>query len=420
MPAQPRHMLARDDLRKPPQFVAEGHTAATYGVTPNNPVFGAALQMAVLEKANEPEFIDNDYGGTYDRVGIKKVRERNRVTLRGRVRGTAHGGGRDLNLITWACHVPGGANTAGESLTWADSYLDAHGTENYRVWKGCKPLSATVTISPTDAVMLEIEMAAQRYYEESSLAGAQIPGAVMDTHDPPGSPLVFDDVGEFFYNNVSVPIRGASVTCTWTHRVQDSSGSEYDIFREVSARRITGTIDAFKVDRDLNEDARLGTQRGSYLILQEGAGNDVRASRQLSAPNFSIESIIPGVFGNGISIECMRNVAGAPAAGEIIVDGTRLTTRIAGAGLTAGQLRAALRANPRAAALVRVAAAAGDGDTVGTLARANLAGGVDNDSKLALPWLRFMPSNENLIDNTEATMESKSFDADGIHMAVGA
>ena len=422
MPAAPRHMLARDDLRKPPQFVNEGDTPATYGVTPNNPVFGAALQMAVLEKANEPEFIDNDYGGTYDRVGIKKVRERNRVTLRGRMRGTAAEGGRDINVASWGMGLPGiaGVDGADHSYTWADSYLDAHGNENYRVCKRCKPLSTTITVSPTDAVMLEVEMAAQRYFEAPTLAGAEIAGAVMDTHDPPGSPLVFDDVGEFFYGGVSVAIRGCSITATWTHRVQDSSGSEYDIYREVSARRITGTIDAFKVDRDLNEDARAGSQKPAYLILQEGAGNDVRASRQLSAPNFSVESLIPGTYGNQISIECQRNVAGAPAAGEITVDGTRLTTRIAGAGLTAGQLRAAIRANPRVAAMIRVAAAAGDGDTVGTLARANLAGGVDVDSKINLPWFRFMPSNENLIDNTEATMESKSFDADGIQVARGA
>ena len=421
MPAPARHLLARDDLRKPPQYVNEGDTPATYGVTPNNPVFGAAFQRAVLEKANEPEFIDNDFGGTLDRTGIIKTRERNRVTVRGRVRGTAHEAGRDINLISWAMGLPSRIiDGADHSFTWADSYLDVDGTEIYRVWKGCLPLSATLTISPSDAVMIEVEMAAQRYFEAATLAAAGIPGAVMDAHDPPGTPLTIDDVGEFFYGGVSVPIRGCSITTTWTHRIQDSSGSEYDIYREVSSRRVTGTIDAFKAGPALNEDARVGTQKPAYLILQEAAGNDVRATRQLTAPNFIVESLIPGTYGNLITIECVRNDASAPVAGIMDIQDTNITSRIRGAGMTAAQMRAAIAANPRVAAIIRVSAAAGAGDTVGTLARAALTGGVDVDSKINLPWLHFSPSNENLIDNTEATMESKSFDSDGLHVARGA
>ena len=184
MPSSPIHLLNRDDLRKPPQYVAEGTTPATYGVVPGDPRFIAALQQAVLEKANEPEFIDNEYGGYHDRQGVRKVRERNRVTLRGRLRPN------DFPIVTWGTYIPGAANTPAESRTFVDSYLDSDGTEIYRVWRGCRPMTTTITITPTEPVMLEMEIYAQRYFETETLADAfAIGNGAFAVGDPVGTPL---------------------------------------------------------------------------------------------------------------------------------------------------------------------------------------------------------------------------------------
>ena len=135
-----------------------------------------------------------------------------------------------------------------------------------------------------------------------------------------------------------------------------------------------------------------------------------------------VESVMPGSLGNLINIEVQRNIPGAPNNGEVLVypagSGWDVIIRHGAAGITRAQIQTALDANPRAAALIRLNQGGGPADTAGTVARGALAGGTDADTKICLPWLRFMPSNENLIDSVEATMESKSFDADSMLLAI--
>ena len=412
--AAPRVMMSRQNMLKPPQYVPEGSTPVKFGVVPNNPVFLVPGQRTWIESANEPEFADNEYGGHYDRQGIVKTREKNRFTYHSRlIDDTA----RDVAVMKATITLPGGGGTANESFTWLDSYRPADGGEIFRVWRGCKPISSTISISKTDPVMFDIEWSAQRFFETSTLADAFAIGGGTLVGDLPNAerfravqPLRYKDVGRMYYGATEIAYRSLTLTTTYTMKTQDSAGLEYDAYCEPSARRITGSVDIFKQGSALNEDARAGIQRPGYVVVHDRAADEVAASVQI-AGNFRVTSRIPGTWGNQLKLRIDIAKAGAPAPGEARVDGTTIYVE-SPAAITNARVKASIEANRQANDLVSVTnAPAGN---VAAKAETAFTGGVDEDWKLVLERMRFAPSAEPLIDDSEATMESKTIEADVI------
>lgn len=398
-------MISAKDIVKFPQYVVEGHTTATYGEVPSNPSFKTVGQRAMITNSNEPEFIDNDFGGNIDRQGIIKTREKNTLTYRGRFLES------DIELLEWAFKKPDGAGTPDESRTWADSYSNNEGNEVYRVWKGCKVISASLIISSTDVLMLEIIMQSKEFTEGAH--GISLGSGGFADEQQTGTPLRFKDLGKFVYGEDEINYRNCTITVTYTHRMQDSNGSETDLFMEPSTRRTTGTMDIFKQNQDLNEDARNGTQKTAYLVLVDKTGDDVVASTRfpsIGSNYLSVKSKVPGAFGNDISLEVK---IGTGSAIEVTVNGRDILITTKTGGNTYAQMKTAINESEAASALV-TATSSGSSNHNTAVSKANLTGGTDEDSKIVFERLRWLPSAEDLIDQTEATIESKSLEADVI------
>ena len=78
-----------------------------------------------------------------------------------------------------------------------------------------------------------------------------------------------------------------------------------------SIRRITGNVDLFKAGTELNEEARVGTQRRGYLTFQK-KGTDGTASLRspTSGTNYlRFDAIIPGVWGNDIELQVVNTAS---------------------------------------------------------------------------------------------------------------
>ena len=236
--------------------------------------------------------------------------------------------------------MPDGAGSPAESRTFLDSYRDTGGNEVYRVWKGCKPTSITVSVSKEDALMVEIQMSCKDYYETQTLADAKVTGNSVWDNEVMTAPLRFKDVGQFQYNTDGRPAGGTelsyrafSVTTTWGLLTQDSNASETDVFIDHGTRRISGSMEIFKNNQILNEQARQGTQNVSYMELVDSETADVQASKQLGngGNTIKISSKLPGATGNNISLTVPPRVA-ANTKTKISVINRDITITLKGAG----------------------------------------------------------------------------------------
>ena len=229
-----------------------------------------------------------------------------------------------------------------------------------------------------------------------------------------GTPLRFKDLGDFYYGPDDLNYRNATITTNFTLRRQDSNGSETDMWVDHSIRRITGSVDLFKKGTDLNEDARLGTQKRGYFTIQK-KGTDTFASRRspTSGGNYvRFDAIIPGTWGNGIDLQIAKGASSL----NIAVDDMFVKINA----LTSSSLQAivaAVNADPEASQLIKAVKVGGSNSTIiDALGKAKLAGGVDRNHKFIFNRFRWLPSAEDLIDQTEATIEAKSFESDEIEV----
>ena len=321
--------------------------------------------------------------------------------------------------------MPDGAGTPAESRTFVDSYRDTAGTEVYRVFKGCKPTSVAVKVSKEEPLMIEVQMSCKEYYETNALADAKITGVSVWDSEVSTAPLRFKDVGKFAYDTDGSPnggtelsYRAFSVTTTWGLLTQDSNASETDVFIDHGTRRISGSMEIFKNNQALNEAARQGTQNVSYMELIDSETADVQASKTLGAGGntIKISSKLPGATGNSISLTVPARVA-ANTKTKISVIDRNITITLKAAGSPLQEIKTAIDAHPLASKLVS-AAVTGVGTTVfsTTTPKTQLTGGTDGSKKLIFERFRFMPSDENLLEQAEATIESKSFETDSIHV----
>ena len=330
-------------------------------------------------------------------------------------------------MLKWASNLPDGAGTPAESRTWVDSYRDTGGNEVYRVWKGCKPTSVTLSVSKEDAMMIEIQMSCKNYYETQTLADAKVTGATVWDAEETSAPLRYKDVGKFVYNTDGTPAGGTelayrafSVTTTWGLLTQDSNASETDVFVDHGTRRISGSMEIFKNNQSLNEDARLGTQNISYMELVASDNADTQASKTLGNGGniIKLSSKLPGKTGNSISLTVPAR-APASTKTKISVIERNITITLKAAGSSLADIKTAIDAHPLASKLIS-ATVTGVGTTVFNTAtpKTQLAGGDDGSKKVIFERFNFQTSDENLLEQSEATIESKSFEVDSIHVAV--
>jgi len=426
-------MMNRTNVKHHPQWTNEGSDAASYGLRTLAANVGwiVPLQKSSLTHGNEPEYQDNLFAGKLDNQGKFKIWNNETVTLKGRLLNTSD----SLELFDWASATSGeGKQGPASSRTWIQSYIDSDNVETWEVFKGCKPLDCKLMITKEDGAMIELIMNAQYAYEApkptnsteaAALGFAAVPTGIK-TVENRARPIRFQDVGDLLYKPIvksasagptieytNIPYRSFTAGVTWGLRRQDSNGSDRDLFVDYASRTCSGSGDLFKAGRDLNEDAKTDNLHVAILQIEKATSTkkDVHAFKKFGTGNeLHIIARVPGALGENLTVTML---AASGTASKATLEGNDLTITPKSSGDTLANLAALINDDPVINQKFMAGTKGTDSTSFSTAsAKANLDNGVDKVRKLIFENFKWDPSAETLIEQTEATIESKNYTAD--------
>ena len=262
--ASAQQIITHRNLKKKPQWVAEGITAATYAVTPTNPAFDDVGQDASLVESSNPTVAPNRIAGDTDRKETTKTFEENSVKLMFKVLAT------DVAFLRWLFNKANGANTPDESRTLFYSYDDDGGNEIQHIFKGCKPMDASISFDTEGYLVCESTLSFKTVSEATGTNIALGTGSYA-TH-PSTTPLTHKDgtSNPFSYNNVNIGIESFSVSVTHAPAMQKVLGTETDLYRTPTQREVSGSVVLYKKDGDYQEAARDADEETAVFIADSG------------------------------------------------------------------------------------------------------------------------------------------------------
>ena len=253
--------ITQRDIIAKPQYKLEGHTVATYGILPNNPTFAQTLADAILIDTSSHQTADSRHSGDVNRQARLLVRKGNTVALRGKVQST------DEALLQWFMKEPDRmAGSPDESRSLLQAYDDKDGDPVYELYKGCKPMSATLAggrdYTTLDATMSFLEKGTAAAKPSGSTLASTITNDPLLQYDIPASPLTF--------HSVVYEIRAFAVTVSFEDSLFDAARSKDILYREPAIRSISGSISVFQQDDSMHADAREQTERAAVLKVSSG------------------------------------------------------------------------------------------------------------------------------------------------------
>jgi len=240
---------------KQPQFVSEGVTPATYGIIPTNPVLLALGRDTVLVDNSSPEAAELRQAGDVDREDKTFLTEGAGVTMRTKL--TLADG--DIQLLKTIFDKPQDptfiVDTPDESLAFIDSYLDSAGTEIFRQFLGCKPISYSLSLTREGYYELEISYSSKTILESSA---TPVIGSGSFATSNTLTPLTHNDSGAapFFYAGSAISIQNITFTGTFNQGEQDALGSPQMLYAIPTQRIITGSAAIYKTDETFQEEAK--------------------------------------------------------------------------------------------------------------------------------------------------------------------
>lgn len=237
---------------KQPQFVSEGITPATYGVTPTNPVFIAIGRNTIIDDNSSPNSAEQRQSGNVDRNRKDFISKNATMTLKLQMTTL------DVGLLRWATTKPVDPfiiGTPDESRTFIDSYLNISDTEIFRQFLGCKPTGWSFTEDRAGYLVLEITCSCQQILESptSPIIGTGSFAAVNSI-----APYTHRDAGAlpFLYNGEGFTSSNFISTGTLAQAAQDALGSDVTLYQVPTQRVITGSISIYKKNEELQERAK--------------------------------------------------------------------------------------------------------------------------------------------------------------------
>ncbi len=245
-------ILTQRNRVKQPQYVSEGLTPATFGVTPNNPVFTAIGCNAILTDTSSPVTAEQRQSGDIDRKRKDFISFNNTMSIKLQMTFL------DLNLLQWALNKPETPNvldTPDESRTFFDSYTDIDGNEIYRQFLGCKPLSWNFSEDRAGFLTLEIPCSCKEILESTSPVNE---GSGSFASSNLLAPYTHRDAGPlpFLYDGTGFSSSSFSSTGVLTQAVQDALGSDVTLWTTPTQRSIAGSISIYKKNADLQNAAK--------------------------------------------------------------------------------------------------------------------------------------------------------------------
>ena len=258
-------IITHRNLKKKPQWVTEGITAATYGITPANPAFDDIGQDASLVESSNPTVAENRIAGDTDRKETTKTFEENSVKLMFKVLDS------DKAFLQWLMNKPNGTGTPDESRTVFYSYDDDGGDEIFHIFKGCKPMDYSISFDSEGYVICESTLSFHTVTETTADTITLGTGSYA-TH-PTSTPLTHKDgtSNPFTYDNVIRNVESFSISGSYTSAMQKVLGTEKDLYKVPAQRSVSGSVVLYKKDGDLQEEARNAVEEAASFILDSGS-----------------------------------------------------------------------------------------------------------------------------------------------------
>ena len=249
-----QRMITQRDIVTSPQYVVEGKTAATYGVTPGSPTYVQALADAILIEASSHTTVESRDSGDVDRKKSELVRRGRMVRLVGKLQAA------DETLLEWLMNKPDETDgSPDESRTFVQGYKATSGNTNYETYKGCKPMTCTLTLG-ADFVTVDATLS---YHDKTvnttavTTLDSSITYVPLLQEDAPDNPFQWD--GDNYER------RSASVTVAFDEALQDSQGDDEIVYRQPTKRNVSGSFEIFKKNNDMHSDAEDHTARAMVI-----------------------------------------------------------------------------------------------------------------------------------------------------------
>ena len=257
-------IITHRNLKKKPQWVAEGITASTYGVTPTNPAFDDIGQDASLVESSNPTVAPNRIAGDVDRKETTKTFEDNSVKLMFKVLDT------DKAFLQWLMNKPNGAGTPDESRTLFYTYDDDGGDEIFHIFKGCKPMDYSLSFDTEGYLMCESTLS---FFTVTETTGTTITlGTGSYATHPTSTPLTHKDgtTNPFTYDGTVHNIESFTISGSYTAAGQKVLGTETHLYQVPSQRSVSGSAVLYKQDGALQEAARNAVEEDVTFIIDSG------------------------------------------------------------------------------------------------------------------------------------------------------
>lgn len=252
------NVTTKRDVVKPLQYVEEGTTAATYGVTPSSPVFVAAGINSEINLDPAVAYEHVDALGLEDFANSVKTGEAYAFTLRSNFFNST--------LAKYGINAAGGTGTIGASLSFLFS-KNIDGTEYFTRAVGCRPVSTTLNVA-RGRWELDMTWHAQEIKDEVSAHGLTTPTFV--TAVPTTAPWTHNDsaANPFTWNAITYPERRFSTTITRDLSLLEVNGQLLVQFSKAAHRDISFAVETYKKTTALLTDYYDYTSRAASYVLK--------------------------------------------------------------------------------------------------------------------------------------------------------
>lgn len=262
------------DFQKPPQYVAEGTSAATFGVMPTSPTFVEAGIVQDISIDSQIEFDEILGIGNYDILDKVKTGEMHAFTLNYKLLNTT--------LPKFGMNAPNGSGTVLEHLSFEWSH-NVDGTEQYNIATGCRPNSTTIS---TDGGAWNCS---QTFVckDIAPLASSGTAGATYITPTETGGLVASDAAADAYsWNSAAHDLKAFSCTVSFGMGLQKVLGETNIKMSRPTNRRISWTAEVYQESTSIQADYDAGTARAMVMDIENGTS-------ALTFTNARIESYSP-------------------------------------------------------------------------------------------------------------------------------
>jgi len=273
------------DYTNPPQYIVEGTTAATFGVTPTSPTYiqpNIITDFTIDHTITKADVLEL---GNYDIINAVKTGEIGAFTIKANITDTV--------LAKTGFNAPSGSGTIEESQSWAVG-KDFDGTDNYRLMKGARPISTTLS-AERGLWTLDMSFVCREITDWSTSAPA---GSTLLTSASSITALDHSSASDdpFTWNSAAYDILSFSATTTFELGLVEVMGKTMIEHSRVSHRRNTGSATIYQKNTTIQGDHSALTKRALTMDVENGTSafsdTDARITSYASNPSASNTDII--------------------------------------------------------------------------------------------------------------------------------